>query len=154
MLKKNVNLFRFFKLLIQFRKNHPCLRREGIDDLEDAGVFPVVWHGKQPGKPDWSTESRCLAVQISEMLHYDMMKMTEIYIAVNAFWEQIKFNLPELSEGKKWHRIVDTKLAPPLDIYYEENALLLEKQGSYEVGPRSVIVLVGKSKTKTKEYLP
>ena len=141
---KNADLLRFFKLLIKFRKSHPALRYGSFTQQEGESGFPITWHGVKPGKPDWSWESRNLAVQISEKTPYTASGMTDIYIAANAHWEALRIELPKLAGSRRWLRVVDTVLESPEDIAEEGKEPCLDDQNVHEISPRSVVVLIGK----------
>ncbi len=81
----------FVKCLIAFRKKQPELKRSGF--LTDADV---VWHGKEPGKPDWSDEGRFLAC-VLKAPH-------PLYIAFNASPESVRITLPPGA----WKEVVRT----------------------------------------------
>jgi glycogen operon protein len=115
LVNKNTGLFRFFKLLINFRKAHPALRYGSFMDEEES-AFPVTWHGTKLGRPNMSSESRSLAMQISEKPPGNSKGVIDIYIALSAYWEPLRMELPKLSKTRKWYRVVDTGLESPLDI--------------------------------------
>jgi isoamylase len=141
--RKNAGLLRFFKLLIKFRKNHPALRYGGFTEEEAMPGFPVTWHGAKPGNPDWSLASRSLAVQISEKTP-GTPEITDIYIAANAYWESLGLELPKLTGSRRWFRAMDTMLHSPQDISEQGKEPSLDDQNAYEIGPRTVVVLIGK----------
>ena len=138
LLDANADLFRFFKLLIGLRRAHPLLGRETFDLDEERHV--LHWHGVDIGKPDWSWESRSLAMHL-----YDSGggEAEDIYFIANAHWEAHAFELPRLS-GRRWCRVVDTMQVPPHDIAEPGAEDVLADQRRYMVGPRSVVVLIGK----------
>jgi isoamylase len=131
-LEYHADLFRFFKLLIRFRKRHAVLRYRSYDTS-------ISWHGFQVGQPDWSWESRSLAMQVSGGQH-DI----DLFVIANAHWEHHTFALPPASADKRWYRFVDTLQEPPHDICQESEEQPLGDPHAYEVGPRTVVVLVGK----------
>jgi len=136
---RNPDLFRFFSRLIRFRKAHPALRRETFFEDERGGPPPVVWHGVKRGKPDWTTESRAVA------LHLLRNRTDEdIYLAANAHWETKDFELPLLGAGRRWRRFVDTNREPPDDIAEPGAELPVPGSPTYRLGPRSLVVLVGR----------
>jgi XFP N-terminal domain len=49
LLEANADLFRFFRLLIQFRQNHWLLRREEYDLHEADRTLHIAWHGAELG---------------------------------------------------------------------------------------------------------
>jgi isoamylase len=134
---KNADLVRFFQLLIAFRKRHPSLRPQSFTEGPK-----VEWHGVRLGKADWSRESRSLAMHLSQRHHGAPPE--DIYLIANSYWESLTFELPALL-GRQWYRFLDTTREPPLEIMEEGLEVLLEDQRVCEVGPRSVVVLVGQS---------
>jgi isoamylase len=136
---KNPDLFRFFSRLIRFRKAHAALRRVTFFEDERRGPPPVVWHGTKRGKPDWTTESRVVA------LHLLRNRTDEdIYIAVNGHWEAKDFELPVVGPGRRWRLFVDTNRDPPEDIAEPGAELPIPPLPSLRLGPRSLVVLVGR----------
>ncbi|MCP4634779.1 MAG: glycogen debranching protein GlgX [candidate division Zixibacteria bacterium] len=142
--EKNNDLLRFFKLLIRFRKKHPSLRNDRFSAIPGETDYIVKWHDTGTRKPNWSFLSRCLAVQISEEVDVDVDSRCEIYIAFNAYWKPLKFELPVLFDNEKWFRKIDTSLESPDDIVDDGNETLLSNQESYRLESRSLIVLIGK----------
>ena len=140
LLEANADLFRFFTLLIQFRREHWLLRRENYDLEEEDRSLHIAWHGAELGKPDWSWESRSLALHLHGI---EGGQTDNIYFIAHAHWEEETFALPHLP-GRRWWRVVDTTQAPPHDIAEPGAEDVLVDQKRYAVGPRSVVVLVGK----------
>ena len=140
MVEQNADLLRFYRLLINFRKDHPILAG-GVADHSVDGSPTVVWHGIKPMKPDWSWNSHSLACQLTET---NDDQRQDIYIIANAFWKPLKFALSQLDNNRHWHRVIDTTLHSPCDILEPGEELILERQTSYKVGPRSMIVLLGR----------
>ncbi|OHD08448.1 MAG: glycogen debranching enzyme GlgX, partial [Spirochaetes bacterium GWB1_27_13] len=122
LLDKNMDFFEFCKYMIQFRKNHPALRRHrfftGID-ADGDNTPDISWHGVEVGKPDWGTDSHAIAFMLdgSEIntfaeinrlkkdgtgeFNYSKQDILEqlddsnIYVAINSYWEDLTFKLPE-----------------------------------------------------------
>jgi glycogen operon protein len=139
--EKNAALLRFFQILIQFRKNHPNLRRTRFEVKTIDGAPEMNWHGFKLNQPDWSYDSRSLAV------HYAANKEnkdTDIFIIFNAHWEERRFELPKLFSSKTWRRVMDTTLPPPHDIVEEGKEAALDMQDYYPAGARSAVLLIGK----------
>jgi glycogen operon protein len=130
------DMLRFFRLLIEFRKNHPSLRPRSFQ----TGPR-VEWHGIRIGQPDWSEQSRSLAMH----LYYrqgEVLPPENVYLIANEHWEPHRFELPALLD-QNWHRFLDTTLDSPLEISEIGAHQTLADQKTYQVGPRSVVVLVG-----------
>ncbi len=138
--QRNADLLRFFRLLIQFRKDYPVLAH-GFADHQGFDPATVIWHGVKPETPDRSIGSRTLAVQISDS---SMDSRQDIYIVANAYWRTLRFRLPALDNSRRWHRVIDTTLDSPNDISESGESPVIDKQSSYRVGARSVTVLLGK----------
>jgi glycogen operon protein len=63
---------------------------------------------------------------------------------LNAYWEPLMFELPGLGLRDRWHRIVDTSVAPPRDFCYPDEAPVFESD-RYPVGARSSVVLMSRA---------
>jgi glycogen operon protein len=137
-LKASPDLFRFFKLMIDFRKQHSRLRGRQFVENGNAGLPRVSWHGVKLDQPDWGWESHSLAMR----WHGDH-KAWDIYVIFNAYWEKLTFELPPLAGGRRWRRFVDTSLEPPQEIAEAGQEPLLANQHAYGANPRSVVVLAG-----------
>jgi isoamylase len=126
-LKKNHDIFRFFKGMIAFRKSHPSLCRSRFwrEDISWYGIGHTV---------DLSPESRSLAF----CLHGASQSDDDIYVMINAYWQELQF---EIQEGAPhdWLRVVDTNLPSPED--FSDCGLPLQ-QSIYKVAPRSIVVLI------------
>jgi glycogen operon protein len=61
---------------------------------------------------------------------------------LNAYWEALRFALPEASDarGGTWRRWIDTSLPPPEDVVDWEKAPAVTAS-SYLVQPRSLALL-------------
>jgi isoamylase len=126
-LQTNLDVFRFFKKMIGFRKCHPSLSRSRFW-RED-----ITWYGIAE-KADLSNDSHSLAF----CLHGTSQDDDDIYVMINAYWEKLEFQIQE-GTAQEWFRVVDTALATPEDFSDRGERL----QGlSYPVAPRSVVVLL------------
>jgi isoamylase len=147
LVSRNGGLLRFFQLLIQFRKRHAQLRPRRYASVNpQEGSATLTWHGCERHAPDWSHESRSLAMHISPAGAGDH----HIYLMANAHWESRRFHLPTLPDSTSWCCVVDTSRPSPHDIYPEEAAPRLKTPHTYDVGPRSVVVLVRHTQAETK----
>jgi glycogen operon protein len=90
---------------------------------------------------DLSPDSRSLAF----CLHGTSQADDDIYVMINAYWQQLRF---EIQEGmpQDWLRIVDTDLPSPGD--FSEHGLPLQELG-YQVAPRSIVILIRAKRTIT-----
>ena len=117
-LEANRDVFRFFKLMIAFRKAHPSIGRPTFW-RED-----VLWQG--PGGPvDLGYESRCLAYTLRGASVGD----DDLYVMINGHWEDRVFAVPGRRESS-WMRVVDTARSSPEDIV-EPGAEPTAETGTY-----------------------
>ncbi len=141
LVSRHRDFLRFFQLLIRFRKRHALLRQCHYPDPLLSGSHPTVtWHGCELNQPDWSHESRSLAMHLTGNTDDG-----EIYLIANAHWEPHRFELPVLPVSAAWYQVIDTTQPTPRDIYPEEQAPRLKSTHAYETGPRSTVVLVSQS---------
>jgi isoamylase len=128
-LTSHQDVYRFFKLMIGFRKAHPSIGRYGFWRGD------VSWHGVGP-QPDLSDNSHTLAY----LLRGAPIADDDLYVMINAHWEPLDFSIQADQQGGEWLRVVDTSLDSPADI--SEPGSETRLQGStYGLGPRSVVVL-------------
>ncbi len=143
LLETNANLLRFFRLLIRLRRDHPVLRRGTFSPLADSRAPRVEWHGVRLHAPDWSYESRSLAMHLHGRPDD---RQEHLYLIANAHWEPHEFELPVLP-GWEWIRAIDTSRDAPFDISDPNQPETLPGRMAdplhYLAQPRSVVVLAG-----------
>jgi isoamylase len=128
-LQENADVFRFFKLMIAFRKAHPtiCRSRFWRDDIRWRGVEPSI---------DMSYHSRSLAYYLNGESEDDV----DLYVMINAHDQPLRFNIVD-GQHKPWFRAIDTGLNSPNDIC--ESGTEIQVIGTkYLVQPRSIVVLI------------
>lgn len=148
LIDKNSDIYNFSQHIINFRRNHPVLRnRDHFRNMDYKGTgYPdISFHGVQAWNADWSESSRVLAIMLdgghakNGLVHDDT-----IYIAVNMYWDALPFELPQLPDEKNWHISVNTDMPAPFDFHKLKKEPVLEDQYTCILGPRSVVILVGK----------
>jgi isoamylase len=142
LLKKRADVYRFVKLLIArrvLRDLGPERQRLSLTQLISRGV--TRWHGVKLNRPDWNDRSHSIA--LSAELAAEHMA---IYLIFNAYCEPLEFELPQIGTAQVngWRRWIDTFLESPDDIAPWQNSPWIEGS-TYRAGPRSVVVLWGKS---------
>lgn len=133
-------LYRFVRSLIAFRHAHPLLRspcHPGEPGPDGAGPADISWHGVRAWQPDWSAESRLLALMRSGG--------EQIYVAMNAHWEVHDLELPQPEPGTQWHLVADTAAEPPYDIHGPGEEVPLDVPGHYRIAPRSTVILLARA---------
>lgn len=140
LLKKNKELFEFFKFMIAYRKKHPVIRKK----LDNAvcGMEGMHAHDVNADRMEVSQNAKTLAVSFAG---YDRKKCKDdlVYVAVNAYWEEVRIILPNLVNHGAWYLSVDT--------YGDENGKYCYEEGEeiridheYVMKPRSIVVFTGR----------
>ena len=131
-LDTNRELYRFFKKMIWFRREHAAIR----NDLSpsETGLPAVSIHTERPFSGHVDRDTKALAVCYAGKTDRgeDL-----VYFALNVYWEAQRFELPELPEAYEWRCFADTAL----DSGKEENNR--EAVTEYLMHPRSAAVFVG-----------
>ena len=133
LLKKNADIFRFFRMMIAFRKAHPSIARSRFwrDD--------VRWYGPE-GEPDWGPRSAKLAY----CLHGASQGDEDLYVMINGGTEDAWFAVQE-GAPRQWRRVFDTSRPSPDDAVDPAEAETLRSL-QYLVRARSVVVLLGEER--------
>jgi len=126
--KRNLDIYRFFKQMIAFRKAHPSIGRSRYWRQD------VHWYGVD-GPADWGYESRHLAYALLGESEGD----DDLYVMINMHWQDADFTIQEGEPGE-WLRAVDTAQEPPLDIAEGDHETPVSRR-QYTVKARSVVVL-------------
>ncbi len=140
LVEKNSDMFRFFKLMIDFRKCHPALRRRRFfsGEVNERGFADISWHGCKLFSPDWyDSNSRVLAFTLG-----GFEGEADIHVMLNMYWEELNFEIPSI-EDRGWYKVVDTALASPMDIV-EPCQEVVVSGNNYLVKGRSIAVLISK----------
>ena len=142
LLEKNRDIFRFFKLMIAFRKEHPLLQRKSFYSgrVNKRGLADISWHGCLLNSPGWH-DPMCKVLSFTMGgMETDDSEDTDIHVILNMDWKDLNFGIPELEE-RKWYKVVNTAEASPDDIVEPgEEKVIAEK--ILRVKNRSVVVLI------------
>ncbi len=153
----------FFRDMIDVRAAHPALRRVApftYSDNDGDGYADLTWHGVTPDSPDWSSDSHALAFLLdgSAAESGASADAPDLYVAHNAYWEDLTFTLPTAPSGKAWDLLVDTaahaedagnSYFDPAVSNWHAQPLPSVSGTHYVVAPRSSIVLAARSITAT-----
>ena len=133
LLEKNKGIFAFFQYMIRFRKEHRILRTNVSNGA--CGLPDVSFHGVEPWKEKFEDYDRYVGVLFAGWERDTGPQV--VYVASNAYWEELRVNLPDLPASMCWELIADT---------FEEDFLPQRKlSGStFTIRPRSVMVFVGR----------
>jgi len=148
LLGRNADLVRYMRGMVHFRHVHPVLRNRyhfQHRDYVGSGYPDISFHGIQAWNCDRSFYSRVFAFLLcGEHAKQGALQDDFIYAAMNMYWEALNFQPPSLPECMKWHVFANTGVPSPKDIHEIGQEPMLEDQNNILVGPRSIIVLVGR----------
>jgi isoamylase len=137
LLERHGDIHRFVKALNRFRHRPDVVAEMTAPSLNQLlRQAPIEWHGVALKHPDWSDHSHSLAFTLRS-LRYRLL----LHGMLNAYWKPLTFELPPVSAEQGWRRWIDTALEAPDDICPWESAPVV-RQPTYEVQPRSVVLLV------------
>jgi isoamylase len=139
LLKKHQEVFRFAKMLINYRLERDASQSEyamSLRELLDKRL--ITWHGIKLNEPDWSEQSHSIAFTVQSL-----SGTSALHLIINAYSEQLTFELPKISQDPKhqWKRWIDTSLPSPDDIREWEAAPVVNVE-SYTLQPHAVVVLI------------
>ncbi len=145
-LKKNEDIFKYFKKMIGFRKSHPVLRNCTFDKGYNKTGYPELsWHGEEPWNLKNSDNTLWFAIMLAEEKEkYNVECDSYIYIAINMHWESHGFTLPDIPKDKKWYMFSNTNFDEKINNFEQKEDILLENQKNILVSERSIIILVGR----------
>ncbi len=142
LLKKNKELFEFFKYMIAYRHEHSVIRKKLPNAV--CGMDPLHTHDVNGEHSNIPRDTRFLAVSFAG---YDKEKGQDdmVYVAVNTFWEEMEITLPSLQNTGNWYLSVNTYGDKNGRYCYEEGE---EKRvgNTYVMQPRTVAVFTGRGR--------
>lgn len=138
LLEKNSEIFRFFKLMIAFRKRYGSLCRRGFfnGEVNERGLADISWHGTKLFQPGWDDPyARAFSCTLG-----GFEGAVDIHLIFNMHWETLDFEIPQI-EDRNWYKVVDTAEPSPTDILDPCQEVMIS-DNSYLVKDRSVVVLI------------
>lgn len=104
--EKYNDIFEFCKYMIAFRKRfHVITDNSG---KATSSLPPVSIHSNMPWKTDFNEHSRVVGVMYAGVNHKNENIDEIVYFGINAYWENVNVELPELPSGYVWKLYVDT----------------------------------------------
>ena len=99
----------------------------------------IQWHGTKPFQPDWSDMSHSIG-----FLYYYKKQEMFAYIFVNAFWEDLKIEIPSVPGHlhKCWYQIINTALGPGKDVTPFYMSTRYHAGDIIKIKSRSVLMLI------------
>ncbi len=137
LVERHKGLYRFVRELIKRR-----LQRDASLDTEGLSLNALLrrsridWHGVKLNQPDWADCSHSIAVTVR-----GLRGSFAVHLMINAWWEELRFELPSRSGERRWRRWIDTSRPSPDDICDWRDAPPFPGR-TCTVASRSIVALV------------
>ncbi len=130
-------IYRFTRGMMAFRRDHPVLRADVFYAPDD-----IRWYRPDGDPPDWNDpREKTLGCHILG----DGASSPALYLMFNPGTASAAFVLPQLPDGCRWCRAVDTDLRMPDDLLDPGDEVILDRQAAYEVQSRSSVILIARN---------
>ena len=132
--ERHAEIQRFTRGMIAFRRDHPVLRRDTFYTPAD-----VRWSNPAGETPDWADRlAKCLGCHV-----YGRDLGPDLFLIFNAATEPVSFILPGLTDGRRWHRAIDTALRAPDDLAQPGRGIRVDLP-RYSLDGRSSAILLAR----------
>ena len=135
----NLVIFEFFKYMIAFRK-----RFHIITDSRGKATCsypPVSIHSNVAWSAKYYDDTRMIGVMYAGVSLKQQGLDEFVYFGINAYWDYVNVELPDLPEGYHWKLYINTGNEPQDVILEDRNVILYDRR--INMAGRSVIVAVG-----------
>ncbi|MDU9049467.1 MAG: glycogen debranching protein GlgX [Candidatus Electrothrix sp. Rat3] len=144
LVESNKGQVRFFRKLIQLRREHAIFRRVNFFEVNNPDAPPIgqsiLWQALEPGREDWSEHAHALSFLLKGST-IDDGDNADFFIMLNGHSEQeALFTIPgpDTETGPCfWKKIIDTNEKAPKDI------LDLDEAGCVAIGSRIKVEAMG-----------
>jgi isoamylase len=146
LMEEHGGLFRFVRMLIRLRKEHPVFTRPefytGVDNSRSTRN-DIDWLDTRGARMDWNHGGHCLAIYIdgTEVGLRRAREDDDFYIMFNNAREDQVFLIPAAPSGLHWVRVIDTAAAAPDDFFPPGEEPSLPVPSETSVAYRSLVVL-------------
>ncbi len=145
--KRNSDMVEFFRKAVALTRRCTILQRRKFflgSDLDADNIPDISWLGSNLRRPDWDDpELRTLCYQLDGGEEPSELGKYFLFLILNADYRMMSVQLPSLSAGRRWRRIVDTSLPAGEDFCESGREVPLEPGDSYLANPRCTVVLLG-----------
>ena len=147
LMKKNRELVRFCRCLIDFRREQPTVRRSqfltGVPNSK-SGWSDVSWYSPLGTAVDWHSGDHPIICLLAAPGAVDDPKGIgrDVLLMFNSSGSGSRFIIPTIAKSKKWRLFADTSLPTPHDVYPNMDGPALPATGSHTLPHKSVAVYV------------
>jgi glycogen operon protein len=134
------DVYEFFRYMIAFRKQHKVITKRKLSAI--CGFPDISLHSCKPWHEEISDDTRMVGILYAGRKEIDKADGAKneaeddiVYFGVNAYWEMLEVELPELPRGYVWKLYADTG--------NDENPIisgLLIKDNVQQIQGRSIFV--------------
>lgn len=127
----------FFRYMIAFRKEHAILRKSTRQ--ASCGLPEISIHNGYPFNNRTDYNSRLIGIMFAGRDEEDT-RDDIIFYGMNAYWEPVNMQLPDLPDGRKWKVRVNTAF-PYADGKEPEQDANFAHNSNLRIEPRTVVIL-------------
>ncbi len=136
-LEKYQEIHDFFRYMIAFRKKHPVIRK--TTERAACGFPDISIHNGYPWNGGTDNNTRLIGIMYAGR-DENNAKDDIVFYGINAYWEPLNMQLPELPEGMRWKLCVNTAVEYA-DGRNVEPLTDFDYKSRLHVPPRTVVVL-------------
>jgi len=145
--ERNAEMVEFFRKAVALTRRCTILQRRKFllgQDLDADNIPDITWLGTDLRRPDWDDpELRTLCYQLDGGEEPSALGKYFLLLILNADYRTRSFQLPALSGGSQWRRVIDTSLPAGEDFCEAGREVPLDPADYYLANPRSTVVLLG-----------
>ncbi len=132
------DMFEFCKYMIAFRKRFKVITDNS--GKETCSLPPLSIHSDIPWKTNFDSNSRMIGIMYAGAKKDNPQNTEIVYFGVNAYWEKVNVELPEIPSNYRWKLYVNTGNPADNVIVEDKNIIIHDRKITME--GRSVIALV------------
>ena len=132
----------FFRYMIAFRKKYAILRKN--TKIATSNLPEISIHNGAPWKNGTDYTTRLIGVMYAGRDEKDT-RDEYVFYTMNAYWEPLKMQLPDLPDGYEWHICINTAVEYKDGTDMEAYTEFIGKK-LLTIPPRTVIVLDAQKK--------
>lgn len=142
-LKKNGEIFDFFKACTEFRRKHPILscKKEKLENVSNTGWPLVSFHSDKAWDFKFRSYDKAVGILFNGEYYRDLEHRSDdlIYLGFNMHYEKVNLALPILPKDRAWVMKLDSSGSCAIN------------GGSLEMTERSAVALVAERTGRTKK---
>ncbi|MBN1992888.1 MAG: glycogen debranching protein GlgX [Anaerolineae bacterium] len=148
-LEQHADIYRFTRLVIARRQNHPVFRRTKFftgQDIDQDQYGDIHWYSSSGRNADWDpTDKRLMCLLDGSKEETGAAEDdADVLLIFNSDDRSHLFYLPPAFHTGQWYLALDTSRPSPDDIYPPGEGVELEPMMAYHVKPYSMVMLISK----------